>query len=129
MLDSQLLLAAGFRCVHFTSDHADGLADLLERGFVVRHVTSPLLSEDDLLRQVGRALDFPSYYGANWDAAEECLRDLEWLPANGYLLVIRGAERFWMANPECAGRMVEVWLASAEEWAKTKIPFHLVFCW
>lgn len=129
MLDSQLLLGAGFRCVHFTSDRADGLAGLLERGFVVRYITSPLHSEEELLRHIGQALDFPRYFGANWDAVEECLRDLEWLPANGYVLVIRGAERLWMADPKCAGKMVEVWLAIAEEWAKTKVPCHLIFCW
>jgi hypothetical protein len=29
-----------------------------------------------LLKALGQALAFPAYYGANWDAAEECLGDL-----------------------------------------------------
>ncbi len=30
----------------------------------------------DLLRTLGDTLEFPSYYGMNWDAFDECLREL-----------------------------------------------------
>lgn len=30
----------------------------------------------DLLRTLGDALEFPGYYGMNWDALDECLREL-----------------------------------------------------
>lgn len=35
-----------------------------------------------LLNEWGAALQFPYYYGRNWDAFEECLGDLSWLPAS-----------------------------------------------
>jgi RNAse (barnase) inhibitor barstar len=34
--------------------------------------------KDGLLSAIGWALEFPEYYGANWDALEECLSDMTW---------------------------------------------------
>ena len=34
--------------------------------------------KEALLAAVGWALGFPDYYGANWDALEECLTDMAW---------------------------------------------------
>jgi len=31
-----------------------------------------------LLAALGQALNFPGYYGGNWDALDECLADLSW---------------------------------------------------
>lgn len=31
-----------------------------------------------LLAALGQALNFPDYYGGNWDALDECLVDLSW---------------------------------------------------
>lgn len=39
-----------------------------------------------LLAALGEALDFPDYYGRNWDAAWDCLTELDW-PADRLLAV------------------------------------------
>lgn len=41
-----------------------------------------------LLADLARALKFPSYFGHNWDALDELLRDLSWLPAEVRTVVI-----------------------------------------
>lgn len=45
---------------------------------VVR-IPSGVTRKDRLLNKIARGLDFPSYFGGNWDALDECLRDLSWL--------------------------------------------------
>lgn len=52
-----------------------------------------------LLAAVAAALDFPDYFGGNWDALDECLADLRWLsgPAT---LVFRSAGQVLKDEPE-----------------------------
>jgi len=40
--------------------------------------------------EIARKLAFPDYFGRNWDAVYDCLTDLNWLPAEGYVLVFDG---------------------------------------
>ncbi|MFK0294166.1 barstar family protein [Streptomyces sp. NPDC090442] len=59
------------------------------------------------------ALDFPAYFGANWDALADCLTDLSWCPpARGRLLVVTGWQEYAAAAPEDWG-VVEGVLADA----------------
>ena len=45
-------------------------------------------------------LRFPDYFGNNWDAVYDCLTDLNWLPAAGYVLVLDGIDQFATDEPE-----------------------------
>lgn len=49
------------------------------RVFVVE-IPASIRSKQKLLRTLAEELRFPAYFGHNWDALEECLRDLSWLP-------------------------------------------------
>ena len=52
-----------------------------------------MLTREALWDECAAALQFPSYFGHNWDAFDECLHDLGWLDANAYVLVFSHAER------------------------------------
>jgi RNAse (barnase) inhibitor barstar len=39
-----------------------------------------------LFDELAQRLRFPDYFGANWDALWECIRDLSWLPAGPVVL-------------------------------------------
>src|SRR5262245_30505972 len=41
-----------------------------------------------LFDEFSAAFQFPYYFGENWSAFDECLADLEWLPATGYVMAI-----------------------------------------
>src|SRR6266852_9437625 len=52
-----------------------------------------------LFDEFAAALQFPSYFGENWDAFDECLTDLDWLPAEGYVLLITNSTHLLEAEP------------------------------
>jgi hypothetical protein len=41
----------------------------------------------ELLQRLAVSLTLPTSFGHNWDALADCLRDLGWLPAWGYVLL------------------------------------------
>ena len=44
-------------------------------------VPAGITDKDNLLLALYEALNFPDYFGMNWDALDECMGDLSWLPA------------------------------------------------
>src|SRR6266404_677322 len=43
-------------------------------------------NKTELISMLAKQLCFPDYFGGNWDAFEECVRDLSWLPAGQVVL-------------------------------------------
>ena len=67
-----------------------------------------------LLQAIGQVLDFPDYYGGNWDALEECLFDLSWWEGPVCLL-IEHADNLPVADLEL---LADVWAEAAAAWAE-----------
>ena len=88
-----------------------------------------------LLTEHARALDFPDYFGHNWDALEECLTDLEWLPAKGYILLITDAGCVLPDDEEEYETFLEILRDAGEAWGtgqagmgtRRATPFHALF--
>jgi len=47
---------------------------------IVAVVGTEVSTTKELLDTIAAQLRFPSYFGHNWDALDECLQDLSWLP-------------------------------------------------
>lgn len=45
----------------------------------VAHLPARIQSVPGLMDGLARALQLPDYFGSNWDALDECLRDLWWI--------------------------------------------------
>ena len=57
-------------------------------GSLVIRLPGRLRRKADLLRTLATQLKLPTYFGYNWDALEECLRDLSWLGATGGVVLL-----------------------------------------
>jgi hypothetical protein len=51
-----------------------------DAGALVVRIPRTARSKEKVLGVLAQALRFPRYFGWNWDALEECLGDLSWLP-------------------------------------------------
>ncbi len=91
-------------------------------------------TKDGLFAEFARALSFPDYFGHDWDALEECLADLEWLPAKGYVVIVTDAEQVLAKDKEEYPTFIDILNDAGESWssrqgnsaAQTGVPFHIV---
>ena len=96
-----------------------------------RHCKTPA----NLFAEFARAMKFPDYFGHNWDALEECLADLEWLPAKGYVVLITEAGSVLPNDDAEYENFLEILSDAGEVWgngqaeasARRATPFHVLF--
>ena len=76
---------------------------------------------------VAKALDFPEWFGGNWDALEDCLTDLSWLKANGYVVLLENCAEFVKRAPHEFAMSTQVFESVAEYWDEKDKPFWTLF--
>lgn len=75
------------------------------------------------LAAVARALAFPDWFGHNWDALEDCLTDLSWHPADGYVVTFIEYDAFLAAHREDFNVALQIFGAAADYWRREGVPF------
>ena len=81
-----------------------------------------LTSKASFLNHAALTLHFPEYFGANWDAFEDCMTDLEWLKATGYVLLYDHTDSFAQHAPEQFATALELLHAISQFWANQGKP-------
>jgi hypothetical protein len=99
-----LAASLGFDAVRIDLDGCSGKAELLER--------------------TAAALGFPSWFGGNWDAFFDCLADLGWRPAPGYVLVFENTDAMRRHAPEALDTAVAILGDAAASWAERGLAFR-----
>ena len=77
-----------------------------------------------LMQRIAGALQFPSWFGANWDALEDCLGDLSWFKAGGHVLLFEGAADL---PADERGILLDILASAAANWMERGRPFFAVF--
>lgn len=77
------------------------LTEVRERGWVPFYFDGQAITDkESFFRMAAAAMSFPSYFGNNWDAFEECVTDLEWIEERPRVLLYDHASHFIKQSPK-----------------------------
>jgi RNAse (barnase) inhibitor barstar len=80
-----------------------------------------------LFNEWAAALQFPAYFGGNWDAFEDCLNDLGWLNGSSHIIAVTNVDRILTRSRSEWRTFVEILHAAAEEWHSRKGMLRVIF--
>lgn len=78
------------------------------------------------IRAFSRDLHFPEWFGGNLDALHDCLTDLSWHPAPGYVITLEGSDTL-SANPTSFATLNAVLAHVVESWKTRSTPFWIFY--
>lgn len=105
--------------VHSARELAETLHGWRDARLVVRTVRgAKMRNVAQLHNEFAAVMQFPSYYGENWDAFHDCLTDLVWLPSEaGYVLLLTDAHLALDTSPSDLEILVRLLASAIAEWA------------
>lgn len=115
------------------------LIALEERGGLVFHLSAEeLTTPEGVFAAFARTLEFPGYFGRNWDALVDCLDDLHgsWHGGRGVAVVVRDADLLLDAGHlplfvsvlcQAAARANSAVDSDGEPWDRPAIAEHFAF--
>jgi len=93
-------------------------------GFAVFRVSLAGCTESgEVLARLGQQLQFPDWYGQNWDALSDCLTDFSWREAGGYVLLFEQLGDFRAAGDDDFDTLIEILSDASASWSVLGIPF------
>lgn len=98
-----------------------------------RHAGFPIIECDlafgadkaDILDRLAAALRFPHWFGRNWDAFADCLGDMDWLCADGYVIVLANRDRISASAEAAFDTALEIFEEAAQDWANEGVPMWI----
>ena len=84
-------------------------------------------TKSQFLGLLGRTLAFPSWFGRNWDALEDCLTDAAWMPESGLVIRVEGFDGYAQTDPDGFAILLDIFKTSAEYWRGEGRSFWVLF--
>ena len=79
-----------------------------------------------LLTETAAAMAFPGYFGHNWDALEECVNDMSWADAEGYVLVYDHVAVLSGNHADVVNTFLNILRAAVDSWSQQSRPFYVL---
>ena len=79
--------------------------------------------KESLLAEIARDLAFPEWFGSSFDALLDCLCDMGWRPAEGYLILLEHCDGIHGRAEGDFVTTIEILSTAAEEWREQGIAF------
>jgi RNAse (barnase) inhibitor barstar len=79
--------------------------------------------KEDFLDDLSEALKFPDWFGGNWDALADCLKDLSWIDGKGYVVILEKSKHFCDAHRHEFDEAIDVLKDAAAFWRGQGKPF------
>jgi len=108
----------------------DSPAEFRDGAAVVVRLRRGIRSKRKLFAIFADKLRFPRYFGKNWDALEECLRDLSWIPLKQPIAIVHEDLPFGAGGPnrgiylDLLRSVLEHWSASGNRAVQVIMPAH-----
>ena len=120
-------------------DFSTEVTGLRDSGLTVRVVRGrKMVGFDGVMTEFAAALQFPLYFGENWAAFQECLEDMNWVPASqGIVIAVADADHVLSDDTNVdLGVLIRSFtrartaysrpIEEGEWWDGPAIPFHVV---
>ncbi len=75
-----------------------------------------------LLDIIGDTMKFPEWFGHNFDALMDCLADLGWIPAEGYVVILEHCDGIHGRAEADFVQTLQVFEDAANEWREQGVP-------
>jgi RNAse (barnase) inhibitor barstar len=77
----------------------------------------------DFLGDVSKAMKFPDWFGGNWDALADCLKDLSWADAKGWVVILEKSKHFCAGHRHEFEEAMDVMAEATAFWRSQGKPF------
>ena len=82
--------------------------------------------KEQFLNHAAVAMKFPSHFGNNWDAFYDCLTDMDWVEAEGYLIYFDHTDAFSSHHESQLETVVELFQDAVDFWKAEGKPMLVV---
>lgn len=109
---------------HLSADARDLASAAASSGLMVIYVDIHHAHDtDDFMAEASRALRFPEQAGTSWESFTLGLKDLSWLQAKGWVVILEKSKHFASGHAREFKDAMGAMIAAAEHWRAQGKPF------